>query len=150
MQLLRAVWGFGCSIEEMVHLWKLFCLSILEQSCVVWGSSLTQEDEDNLERTQKTFAKLVLRDQYIDYESALIRLDLKDLGSRRKTLMLKFAKDGIKSGKLVDYFKPRQTDHHMELRQPDPYRTTKVHTERFKNSSIPYMQRLLNLDARQK
>ena len=115
--LLRAVWGFGCSIEEMVHLWKLFCLSILEQSCVVWGSSLTQEDEDNLERTQKTFAKLVLRDQYIDYESALIRLDLKDLGSRRKTLMLKFAKDGIKSGKLVDYFKPRQTDHHMELRQ---------------------------------
>ena len=122
----------------------------MEQSCVVWASSLTQEDEDNLERTQKTFAKLVLKDQYIDYESALIRLDLKDLGSRRKTLMLKFAKDGIKSGKLTAYFKPRQTDHDMELRQPDTYRTTKVNTERFKNSSIPYMQRLLNLDARKK
>ena len=43
MQLLRAVWGFGCSIEEMVHLWKLICLNVLEHSCVVWGSSLTKE-----------------------------------------------------------------------------------------------------------
>ena len=25
MQLLRAVWGFGSSIKEIVHLWKLFC-----------------------------------------------------------------------------------------------------------------------------
>ena len=41
MQSLRAVWGFGSSIQEMVHFWVLFCLSVLEQSCVVWGSSLT-------------------------------------------------------------------------------------------------------------
>ena len=116
----------------------------------MWDSSLTQEDEDNLEQAQKTFAKLVLRDQYIDYESALIRLEVKDLGSRRKTLMLKFANEGIKSGKLTAYFKPQQTDHDMELRQPDANRTTKVHTERLRNSSIPYMQRLLNFDARKK
>ena len=96
MQLLRAVWGFVCSIEE-VHLWKLFCLSVLEQSCVVLGSSLTKENKDDLERTQKSFARLVLRDQYIDYKSAFIRLNIEDLGSRRKTLMLKFAKEGIES-----------------------------------------------------
>ena len=51
MQLLRSVWGFGASPTEMVHLWKLFCLSVLEQSCVVWGGSLTKENEDDLERT---------------------------------------------------------------------------------------------------
>ena len=92
MQLLRTVWGFGCKIEEMVHLWKLFCRSVLEQSCVVWGSSISKENEEDLERAQKSFAKLVLREKYQNYESALRRLDLEDLGSRRKTLMLKFCR----------------------------------------------------------
>ena len=146
MQLLRAVWGFGSSIKEMVHLWKLFCRSVLEQSCVVWGSSLTQENQDELERTQKSFAKLVLRDKYTNYETALINLDLEDLGVRRHNLMLKFAKDGIETGILKKYFPERNTVHNMELRHPDKYRTTKVHTERLKNSSIPFMQRQLNLN----
>jgi hypothetical protein len=148
MQLLRAVWGFGCTAEEMVHLWKLYCRSVLEQSCVVWGSSLSKENEEDLERVQKSFAKLVLREKYTNYESALRRLDLEDLVSRRKTLMLKFAKTGIENGQLKEFFKLRKTKHPMDLRQPDKYRTTKVHTERFKNSSIPYMERLLNTDAR--
>ena len=38
MQLLRKVRSFGSSHQEMVHLWKTFCLSVLEQSCVVWGA----------------------------------------------------------------------------------------------------------------
>ena len=37
MQLLRELHSFGASAEEMVHFWTLFCRSILEQSCVVWG-----------------------------------------------------------------------------------------------------------------
>ena len=97
MQLLRAVWGFGSSISEMVHLWKLFCLSVLEQSCVVWDSSLTQENKEDLEQTQKSFAKLVLRDNYKDYEGALLQLNLEKLTDRRQRLMLKFAKNKVKT-----------------------------------------------------
>ena len=44
MALLRGVLNFGASNQEMVHLWKIFCRSVLEQSCVVWNSSLTQEN----------------------------------------------------------------------------------------------------------
>ena len=79
MQLLRAVWSFGSNISEMVHLWKLYCLSVLEQSCVVWGTSITQQNREDLERTQKCFAKLVLQEKYSDYESALIQLNLETL-----------------------------------------------------------------------
>ena len=116
MQLLRSVLGFGASPTEMVHLWKLFCLSVLEQSCVVWGGSLTKENEDDLERTQKSFCKLVLRDRYYDYEPALVELDLEKLESRRQRLMLMFAKTSIENRKLHEYFKLRQTTHSMELR----------------------------------
>jgi hypothetical protein len=57
MQLLRKVSSFGSNQEEMVHLWKVFCLSVLDQSCVVWGSGLTKENEDDLERTQKNICQ---------------------------------------------------------------------------------------------
>ena len=55
MQLLRGVHGFGTNINEMVHLWTVYCRSVLEQSCVVWGSTLTLENANDLERTQKSF-----------------------------------------------------------------------------------------------
>ena len=76
MQLLRKVWSFGSSKEEMVHLWKIFCRSILEQTCVLWDSGLTEQNRADLERTQKTFTKLVLQEEYTDYKSALLILQL--------------------------------------------------------------------------
>ena len=72
MQLLREVWRMGSTVEEMVHLWIIYCRSVAEQSCVVWAGSLTVENKDDLERTQKSFAKLVLQDKYSTYKSALI------------------------------------------------------------------------------
>ena len=35
MELIRKISSFGSNPHELVHLWKTFCLSILEQSCVV-------------------------------------------------------------------------------------------------------------------
>ena len=54
MQLLRTVRSFGSTHTEMVHLWIVFCRSVLEQSCVLWDGGLTQENREDLERTQKT------------------------------------------------------------------------------------------------
>ena len=111
---------------------------------MVWGPSLTKENQDDLERTQKGFAKLVLGHKYNDYESALLRLNLVTLSERRIQLMTKFAKSSIENRKLDNYFTLRKPDHPMILRKPEKYKVTKTNTERFKNSSIPYMQMLLN------
>ena len=48
--------------------------------------SLTQE---NLERTLKSFAKMVLKDKYINYENAKIVLNLDSLEEQKHTLSLK-------------------------------------------------------------
>ena len=91
MQLIKGLQGFGATKKEMVNFWILFCRSELEQSCVVWGPSLTQENIENLKRTQKTFAKLVLRQNYKTYDHALVQLNLESLETRRKQLLLRFA-----------------------------------------------------------
>ena len=112
MQLLRSVHSFGASNEEMVHLWILFCRSVLEQSCVLWHNSLTQENVEDLERTQKSFTKMILNDKYKTYENALLMLNLDNLQIRRTVLTLKFAKTGIKHQKLDDLFpeNPKQPE----------------------------------------
>ena len=68
MELLRNIHSFGATKEEMTHLWIVFFRSVLEQSCVVWRPwhSLTHTKKDDLERTQKSFANMVLKD--INYE----------------------------------------------------------------------------------
>ena len=104
MQLLRKVRSFGSSNEEMVHLWKLFCRSILEQTCVLWDSGLTEQNRTDLERIQKTFAKLVLQETYSNYASALDILQLETLECRRKALSLKFARSSLADGLLRDLF----------------------------------------------
>ena len=116
MQLLRGVLSFGASNQEMVHLWITFCRSVLEQSCVVWHGSLTQENENDLERTQRTFCKLILKEKYNDYEESLLKLNLETLKERRNFLNLKFAKSGIKYGKMNDLLPENEKRDNIETR----------------------------------
>ena len=148
MQLIRSLQSFGATTQEMVHIWILFCRSILEQSCVVWGTSLTQENKDDLERTQKTFAKLILREKYKNYDNALLLLNLDTLEKRRQDLCLKFAKGGIKSEKLCELFPMNDKKHIMQTRDDERFQVKFANTDRLKHSSIITMQNMLNDDAK--
>ena len=149
MQLLRNIYTFGASKHEMVHLWILYCRSVLEQSCVLWHNSLTLENIEDLERTQKSFAKLVLRDRYVSYENALQKLNLETLEERRAGLCLKFAKAGIKHKKMDDLFPQNPKKHKMNVRETEMYKVEFANTKRLQTSSIPTMQNYLNYDANQ-
>ena len=146
MQLLQKVWSFGSNIEEMVHLWKVFCRSILEQTCVLWDSGLTGENRDDLERTQKAFAKLILEEDYGSYENALKKLNIESLDARRKQLTLNFAKNSIEDGIFNDLFPKKVTNHKMRKRKSEFFKVNHAFTNRYKNSPIVTMQRMLNKD----
>ena len=92
MVFLRKIHSFGASKSDMVHLWVVYCRSILEQSAVLWQGGLTAENRDNLERTQKSFVKLILRGNYTNYEESLLQLNLQTLDKRRDILSLRWAK----------------------------------------------------------
>ena len=146
MQLLRELQSFGASAEEMVHFWTLFCRSILEQSCVVWGSSLTQENIENLERTQKTSSKMVLKEKYKNYNNALRILNLDTLENRRTELTKRFARNGIMNYTLTDLFPINNKKHKMNKRSEEKYQINFANTERLRRASVITMQKLLNLE----
>ena len=122
MQLIRKVSSFGSNPQELVHLWKIFCLSVLEQSCVVWGGMITSENKKDLECPQKNFTKLALHENFTNYRSALLSLGLNFFEEKRQILK-----------------KNPKTGH---------FQVTRAHTERFRKSPILTMQRLLNNDRR--
>ena len=124
-------------------MWKVYCLSVLEQSCVVWDSGLTEENKMDLERTQKTFCKMVLEENYSTYYEALLTLRLQTLEERRKTLTLRFVKRSLSDGKLRDLFPKRNKYHNMETRSNKKYKVFHANTTRYKNSPILAMQRAL-------
>ena len=97
MELLRRVAGFGTSIADLKNIYILFVRSQLEQSAVVWHSSLTQENISDLERVQKSAIKIIMGNDYRSYKKSLHFLELDTLQERRKQLCLKFAKRCLKT-----------------------------------------------------
>ena len=86
LMFLKKIQNFRATTEEMVHLWTMYCRSILEQSSVVWSSSLSEENQSYLERTQKSFAKFILKHSFTTYEEAFLALNLQTLNDRRNEL----------------------------------------------------------------
>ena len=144
MQLLRKCASFSKDKDELKNIYILFIRSILEQSCVLWHSSLTQEDSNNLERVQKSAVKVILNDEFEEYELGLQNLNLQTLHDRRITLCGNFALQSTTHERLFSMFPKNEKEINSEIRNPEHFKVNMALTERYKNSSIPYMQRLLN------
>ena len=143
MRMLHKLVEFSVPTEDLVNIFILYIRSVLEQSCQVWHGNLTLENTMNLERVQKNTLKIILKDQYIRYDLALIAVGLDCLIDRREQLCLKFAKSCLKNENLKDMF-PLNEDSYQNIRQREVFKVIFGHTDRLKDSSIPYMQRLLD------
>ena len=119
--------------------------SLLEQSATLWHSSLTKENEEDLERVQKNAFRNILQDKYETYQNALNILDMEKLSDRREELCLSFALKCLKNPKTANMFPENKKTHQMETRDPEKYEVQHAHNERLKNSAIIYMQNLLNI-----
>ena len=129
-------------MEEMVNIYILFIRSVLEYACVVWHSSISSEESNNIERVQKTALRIILKSDYDNYHSALRLVSLSTLKERRKKLSLSFAKKCLKSDDNKDLFP--QVEKLVNTRQHERFFVIPARTERVAKSTIPYLQRLLN------
>ena len=134
---------FGAPLSDLKTIYKSYIRSVLEQSAVVWHSSLTEENKADLSRVQKTVFKVMLNSRFTSYEKALEVLDLEKLSDRRDKLCINFAKKCILNG--ITDFKEIDKSKFMTTRNTDKYQMSFCNTERLKKSALPHLQRRLNI-----
>ena len=140
--ILRNLSSFHVPVLEMVNIYCLYIRSVAEQSSVVWGSSLTTGEENDLERIQKVALRIILGQNYSNYSNALYLTDLETLKARRVMLSKRFAVNCTKNERTKDMF-PLST-RNVNLRNPERFEVTRARTNRLFRSAIPTMQRQLN------
>ena len=142
MTILRNLATFYLPLLEMVNIYCLYIRSVAEQSSVVWSSSLTVGEQNDLERIQKVALRIILGQNYLNYENALYLTNLETLKARRTQLSRRFALKCTKNDLLSDMFP--LSEHNVNTRHPEKYLVTKARTNRLATSAIPTMQRQLN------
>ena len=119
--------------------------SVLEFGVPVWNSSITKEEVKDLERVQKCFHQIALGSDYSNYSDALIQTGLETLEIRRTKLCLSFGKKAANHPKHSHWFKQNNDKELPNTRSIKPkFSEPKCRLERFRNSPIPYLTRLLN------
>ena len=142
MIMLQKLYEFNLPTDEMINIYLLYIRSIVEYCCVVWHSSITEEDCASIERVQKTALRIILREDYTDYSSALNLTGLERLKDRRTQLALSFAKKCLKNETCRNLFPLNVKT--VNTREHEKYFVIPARTERLAKSTIPYLQRLLN------
>ena len=133
----------GAEIPDLVRIYTTFIRCLLEYCCVVWHSSLTLAQSESIERVQKTSLRIILGNEYENYQQALEHCCLEKLKSRRETLCLRFGKKCVKSAKHQHLF-PLNPPVEVNLRRRELYQVNRTRTERYRSSTLPYIQSLLN------
>ena len=145
LEILRRLYEFQVPIKDLAHLYTLYVWSVLEFNCCVWNFSITLAEADDIERVQKVACKIILKDSYISYERALSVLNLEYLKERRNALCLRFAQNCLKNDKTKDMF-PLNNKNDHNVRTNQKYQIKFASTTRLRDSAIPQMQRLLNMN----
>ena len=85
----------------------------------MWHSSLTEENQNDLERVQKTALKVILGNKFKSYKNALSMLNIETLTERREQLCLSFALKASKHPKTKQMFPLNEKKHVMGTRNQE-------------------------------
>ena len=154
ISLQRKLWKVCGCLEEwkklgfdkktLFDIYQKEIRSILEFAVPVWSSGITNVESNKIEQIQKKVFKLILQSQYHDYETACEKFNTQTLKSRREKLCLKFSKKELKKeNSIFERFNPSVINRHTRKKI---VKEIACNTERFFNSSLPYLSRLVNAD----
>ena len=94
----------GVCRKDLIEIYCLFVRSRAEYCSVAFHSSLTQEQSRKIENIQKTSLRIILHDEYDNYESACHKTGLFSLFQRRENRSLTFARRCLKNKEMSRFF----------------------------------------------
>ena len=142
MIILRKLIEFDVEKRDLINIYVLFIRSVIEQSSVVWSSSLNTEEQLSLERTQKVALRIIYQSDYKTYDNALNMSKLPKISTRHHDLLLRFASKCVQNEKTQDIIP--LSKHNRWSRHQEKYHVPLARKNRFYNSAVPTMARMLN------
>ena len=139
--MLRNLKINGFTTEELLHVYKTMLRPVVEYGCPVYHSSLTDGQDERLERLQDHALKCIFGPE----QSARKLRGQANLGTlryRRGQLVEKFARKCANDPAFDHWFPRRQTA--RKTRSNDLYLEEKARCDRLKNSPLYYFRRVLN------
>ena len=139
--VLRRLKKFDMEVSKLADVYKKEVRSLLEYAVPVWHSGITVKQSNQIERVQKAAFKVILEQDYINYEVACTLLFMEPLYIRRSQLCLKFAKRDFKKDQTMF---TRATKTINTRSSPNIVEEFRCRTMRYQKSSLPYLSKLLN------
>ena len=137
VSLLSKLKYVGVSIKDLPTIYKLFIRCIPEYCSSVFHSSLTEEQSYKIERLQANCLKIILSENYVEYEAALEMCNLQRLSTRREQRQLKFALKCLQYPFTQNLFPENES-------KREKFVVNFARTEQYKNSTVSQCQRDLN------
>ena len=145
--ILRRMLKLDLDIYQMFDVYTKEIRSILEMAVPVWHSGLTNQQTDDIESIQRVAMRIILQENYINYQSGCITFSAQTLADRRIKLCSKFASKNFKSENSLF----TNVGSSVNTRQKsDLVKEYSCNFGRFYKSPLPYLARLLNANNRQR
>ena len=146
MTMLTKLKYVGVDTADLIHIYILYIRSLLEYCSVVWHSTLTNEQDRNIESVQKLCLKIILGSDYPGYADALEYCGLETLSIRRENKCLQFGLKSLLHPVHKDMFpvNPQILQNPYNTRNSEHFKVNTAKSESYRKSAIPHIQRLLN------
>ena len=143
LSMLTKLKYVGVREEDLLDIYILFIRSVTEYCSVAFHSSLTQQQSEKLEKIQKTCLRVIMGDGYISYQAALDYFGIQTLSDRRIKRCLDFSLKCLKHPKNRRIF-PRNQNFNERVRSSEPFKVNFASRNTYRDSAIPFCQRLIN------
>ena len=146
MTMLTKLKYVGVPSDDLLHIYILYVRSLLEYCSVIWHSTLTVDQSQDIEHVQKVCLKVIMGDNYNGYDNTLESCGLQKLSVRREEKCLQF---GLKSllhpiHKTMFPVNPQILIQPHDTRNSEHFLVNRAKSESYRKSTIPYIQRMLN------
>ena len=145
LDLLKLLKRFKLPMDDLITIFSGFVRPLAEYAAPVWHPGLTAKESAALERVQRRACKIILGNQYTQYDEALELCKLSTLFDRREQLCLNFFKSLMKSERFHSWVPPKKsTIHNRDLRNSNKLSVPRCRTTRCQKNPLIYMANMWN------
>ena len=142
--IIRRLKDKGMKTQDLIDIYNKQVRSVLEFAVPVWNSKLTKQQIKDIERVQKTFLYTIQEQDYTQYNESLKFFNMESLATRRQILCEKFAHKAANHPKHQKWFTLNKPPARKTRSTKTKYKEPPFNTNRFRDSPIPYLTRILN------